>query len=64
MQAWRLPLLRRLDLATAHTGGHAFQIETTHRALRAEAAVREVPVVFKDRELGHSKMSKFVREAI
>jgi dolichol-phosphate mannosyltransferase len=41
-KAWRLPLLRRLDLATAPSGGYAFQIETTHRALRAEAAVREV----------------------
>lgn len=64
-KAWRLPLLRRLDLATAHSGGYAFQIETTHRALQAKAAVREVPIVFKDRELGHSKMSsKIAREAI
>lgn len=64
-KAWRLPLLRRLDLPTVRSDGYAFQIETTHRALRAGATVREVPVVFRDRELGHSKMSaKIAREAI
>ncbi|MDP9433702.1 MAG: polyprenol monophosphomannose synthase [Actinomycetota bacterium] len=64
-KAWRLPLLSRLDLATVRSGGYAFQIETTVRALRAGAVVWEVPVVFRDRELGESKMSpRIAREAI
>ncbi len=64
-KAWRLPLLGRLDLATVQSGGYAFQIETTHRAVRSGATVREVPIVFRDRELGHSKMSsRIAREAI
>ncbi len=64
-KAWRLPLLRRLDLSSVRSGGYAFQIETTHRALEAGAAVREVPITFRDRELGHSKMSsRIAREAV
>lgn len=64
-KAWRLPLLARLDLATVRSGGYAFQIETTVRALRAGAVVREVPIVFRDRERGQSKMSpKIAREAV
>jgi dolichol-phosphate mannosyltransferase len=39
-KAWRVPLLHRLDLATVHSGGYAFQVETTCPALRAGATVR------------------------
>jgi len=43
-----------------HSGGYVFQIETTYLATRAGATVTEVPIVFKDREVGTSKMSKSI----
>ncbi len=43
-----------------HAGGYVFQIETTYLASRAGARIVEVPIVFKDREVGSSKMSKSI----
>ncbi len=37
--------------------GYAFQVELTYRAVQAGFRVVEVPIVFRDRELGTSKMS-------
>ena len=41
-----------------HAGGYVFQIEMTYRASRAGARVREIPIVFRDRRVGTSKMSR------
>ena len=47
------------------SSGYSFQIEMTHRALRLGLSVREVPIVFMDRQLGSSKMDrKIVLEAV
>jgi dolichol-phosphate mannosyltransferase len=56
-KAWRAELLRALDVASTASDGYAFQIEMTMRAIRAGARVIEVPIVFRDREIGQSKMS-------
>jgi dolichol-phosphate mannosyltransferase len=56
-KAWRADLLRRLDPASTRNDGYAFQIEMTIRAARAGARIVELPIVFRDRELGESKMS-------
>jgi dolichol-phosphate mannosyltransferase len=37
--------------------GYVFQIEVTYRALLAGFRVREIPIVFRDRTAGTSKMS-------
>jgi dolichol-phosphate mannosyltransferase len=37
--------------------GYAFQVELTLRAVRAGFRVVEVPIVFRDRQLGRSKMT-------
>ena len=37
--------------------GYAFQVETTYRAVRAGFRVVEVPIVFRDRRVGQSKMT-------
>jgi dolichol-phosphate mannosyltransferase len=37
--------------------GYAFQVELTYRALRAGFRVVEVPIVFRERRLGRSKMN-------
>jgi dolichol-phosphate mannosyltransferase len=64
-KCFRRELLERLGLAELGTAGFGFQIETTYRALQAGARVREVPIVFRDRQAGSSKMSKrIVLEAL
>ena len=58
-------VLESLDLSDVHAGGYAFQIELTYRAMRIGARVVEVPIVFTDRSLGRSKMSRdIVVEAV
>ena len=50
-------VLETIDLDSVSAEGYVFQIEVTYRALRAGFTVREVPIVFRDRTAGHSKMS-------
>ena len=55
----------RLDLDRIDSKGYAFQIETTYRAIRAGFRVREIPIIFVDRVVGGSKMSRaIVLEAV
>jgi dolichol-phosphate mannosyltransferase len=64
-KCYRREVLEAIDLDAIHSKGYAFQIETTYRALRAGFRVVEVPIVFTDREVGGSKMSKaIVLEAV
>ena len=57
-KAWRRATLAALPWGSLHSGGYVFQIETTFRASRAGARVVETPIVFVDRRLGASKMSR------
>jgi dolichol-phosphate mannosyltransferase len=59
-KAWRRRALEAVDWQRVHSGGYVFQIETTYLATRAGANVTEVPIVFKDRAVGTSKMSKSI----
>jgi dolichol-phosphate mannosyltransferase len=64
-KAWRASTLAAIQFAGVHAGGYVFQIEMTYRASRAGARVREVPIVFRDRRAGQSKMSrKIIVEAL
>lgn len=64
-KVYRRAVLETIDLKAIHSKGYAFQIETTYRALKAGFRVVEVPIVFVDREVGGSKMSRsIVLEAI
>ena len=56
-KAWRRAALEAVEWGRVHSGGYVFQIETTYLATRAGATVVEIPIVFKDREVGTSKMS-------
>jgi dolichol-phosphate mannosyltransferase len=56
-KAWRTDLLTRLDVDSFEANGYGYQIETTYRALQAGARVVEVPITFRDRERGESKMN-------
>lgn len=57
-KAWRASTLAAIPFDGVHAGGYVFQIEMTHRASRAGARVREVPITFQDRRVGRSKMSR------
>ncbi len=59
-KAWRRESLQAIDWGRVHSGGYVFQIETTYLASRNGARVVEVPIVFKDRTVGTSKMSKSI----
>ena len=50
-------VLEAIELETVRAEGYVFQIEVTYRALLAGFRVREVPIVFRDRSVGTSKMS-------
>ena len=57
-KAWRGPTLAAIPFDGIHAGGYVFQIETTFRASRAGARIRETPITFQDRRIGQSKMSR------
>jgi dolichol-phosphate mannosyltransferase len=59
-KCFRREVLERIDLPTVTSAGYAFQIELTWRALRAGFRVVEVPIVFADRRVGQSKMSRAI----
>jgi dolichol-phosphate mannosyltransferase len=64
-KCYRRAVLETIDLDAIDSKGYAFQIETTYRAIKAGFRVVEVPIVFTDREVGGSKMSKaIVLEAV
>jgi dolichol-phosphate mannosyltransferase len=64
-KCYRRVVLETIDLDAIDSKGYAFQIETTYRAIRAGFRVNEVPIVFVDRQVGGSKMSKaIVLEAV
>jgi dolichol-phosphate mannosyltransferase len=56
-KCFRREVLEAIDLPTVRSRGYAFQVELTHRAVHAGFRVVELPIVFRDRELGRSKMS-------
>jgi dolichol-phosphate mannosyltransferase len=57
-KCFRREVLEALELPTVECTGYAFQIELTFRAVRRGFRVVEVPIVFADRRVGHSKMSR------
>jgi dolichol-phosphate mannosyltransferase len=56
-KVFRRAVLEAIELETIPSLGYAFQVETTYRAIRAGFRVVEVPIVFRDRRVGESKMS-------
>jgi dolichol-phosphate mannosyltransferase len=56
-KCYRREVLEAIDLDTVRSQGYAFQVELTYRAVRNGFRVREIPIVFRDREVGRSKMS-------
>lgn len=64
-KCFRREALERIDLDRVESEGYAFQIEMSMRAWKRGAHLVEIPIVFTDRDVGESKMSKrIVREAV
>ena len=62
---WRRVVLETLRLDEIDSTGYAFQIEMKYRAMRRGFRLTEVPIVFQDRRVGQSKMSRaIVAEAL
>ena len=58
-------ILRKIDLTAIKSEGYSFQIEMTRAVYRNGGSIVEVPITFREREQGVSKMSKkIVREAM
>jgi dolichol-phosphate mannosyltransferase len=50
-------VLEAIDLENVHADGYGFQIELTYKAVRAGFKVAEVPILFRERSVGESKMT-------
>ena len=57
-RAYRTSALEQMELETVTADGYAFQIEMTHRLVRAGGRIVEFPIEFRDRRAGQSKLSQ------
>lgn len=63
-KAWRRELLESIRMRETSASGYGFQVEMTWWAHRRGATIVEVPITFRERERGQSKMrGAIVREA-
>jgi len=64
-KCFRREVLESIDLAKVKAGGYGFQIEMNWRTWMAGFIIKEIPIVFTDRTVGKSKMSRaIVKEAV
>ncbi len=59
-KAWRREALEGIAIDDVSAIGYAFQVETTYRAIKAGFRVVEVPIAFRDRRVGASKMTRSI----
>lgn len=59
-KCFRAETLRAIDAASAEAQGYGFQVELTYRVLSLGLRVVEVPIRFRERRLGESKMSAHI----
>jgi len=64
-KCFRREVLEKINLDAIKSNGYTFQIEVSMRAWKQGFRIKEIPIVFTDRQQGASKMSKkIIREAI
>jgi dolichol-phosphate mannosyltransferase len=64
-KAWRRELLDAVRLRDANSSGYGFQVEMTWWSHRRGATIVQLPIIFRERVAGRSKMSgSIVREAL
>lgn len=59
-KCFRRRVLESLDLHAVRSNGYAFQIELTYRAHQRGYRIVEIPIIFQDRRVGESKMSRSI----
>lgn len=57
-RAYSSSALAAMDYATVSADGYGFQVEMTHRLVRAGGSIVEFPITFRERVAGESKLSK------
>jgi dolichol-phosphate mannosyltransferase len=57
---WRRRALETIELEAVRSNGYSFQIEMKYRALAAGLRLVETPIMFVDRRVGQSKMSRAI----
>jgi len=64
-KCYRRSVLQAIDLDNVKSDGYSFQIEMTFKCWKKGFRISEMPIIFYERQRGHSKMSKkIVREAV
>jgi dolichol-phosphate mannosyltransferase len=64
-KCFRTSALRKLNLDGISSGGYSFQIEVNYKLWKKGCRIKEIPIIFKDRTAGTSKMSGgIIREAL
>jgi dolichol-phosphate mannosyltransferase len=59
-RVFSVPFLKTMDLESINARGYSFQIEMAYRTMQQGGRVTEVPIVFIEREVGESKMSRAI----
>ncbi|QBD78631.1 polyprenol monophosphomannose synthase [Ktedonosporobacter rubrisoli] len=57
-RCYRREVLESIDLDTIQSQGYAFQVELVYRVLKQGFKIVETPIIFMDRRVGKSKMSR------
>ncbi len=64
-KCYRREALEAIELDSVRSDGYSFQIEMSFKLWRKGFRLKEIPIIFYDRQRGESKMSKkIVREAV
>ena len=64
-KCFRVSALKKLDLSRIYSDGYSFQIEVSYRLWKKGLKFKEISIIFSDRQMGQSKMSrKVIREAL
>jgi len=64
-KCFKRKVLETIDLDNIKSTGFSFQVELNYKTIRKGFTIKEIPIIFKDRELGTSKMSKgIIKEAL
>ena len=59
-KCWRIEVLKAINLDLVKSGGYSFQIEMNFKAWKKGFRYCEIPVIFVERRVGSSKMSKHI----
>ncbi len=59
-KCFRSDVLKSIDIDSLRSNGYAFQIEVTYRAYKMGFRIKELPIIFYERTLGTSKISRYI----